>query len=93
MMVLLVPRVTLETWAREVPSDLKVLTETSEFLVPQVSWVSEDSLVDLGWWDQLGNLVRPGSRARMGRTESRGPGEYPAWWGDRAGWGILARWD
>lgn len=83
----------LETWAREVPSDLKDLTETSVFLDPQVSWVSEDSRVDLGWWDQLGNLVKPASRARMGRTDSRGRGESPAWWADRAGWEILARWD
>ena len=89
----LVRRVMLETWAREVPLDLKVLTETSVFLDPQVSWVSEDSLADLGWWDRLGNLVKPASLARMGRTDSRGRGEYPAWWGDRAGWEILARWD
>ena len=83
----------LETWAREVPSDLKDLTETSVFLDPQVSWVSEDSRVDPGWWDQLGNLVKPASQARMGRTDSQGRGESPAWWGDRAEWGILARWD
>ena len=89
----LVPRVMWGTWAREGHSGLKVLTEILEFLGPQAWWGSEDSRADLGWSDQLGNLVKPGSRARTGRTDSRGRGEYPAWWGDRAGWEILARWD
>ena len=87
------PRVMLETWAREVPSDLKDLTETLEFQDPQVWLVSEDSRADQGWSGRLANLERPDSQVRMGRTESRDREEYPAWWDDRAGLEILARWD
>ena len=86
-------KVMLETWAREVPSDLKDLTEISEFQDPQVWLVSEDSRADPGWSGQLANLERPDSQVRMGRTESRDREESPAWWDDRAGLEILARWD
>ena len=88
----LVPRVMLGTSAREVHSGLKVLTEILEFLGPQGWWDSEDSRADPGWSDQLANLVKPDSRGRTGRTESPGHGGYPAWWGDRAGSEIPARW-
>ena len=88
----LVPRVMWGTWAREVHSGLKVLTEILEFLGPQAWWGSEDSRADPGWSDQLGNLVKPDSRARTGRTESPGHGGSQGWWGDRAGLEIPGRW-
>lgn len=70
-------RVMWGTSVREGPSDLKALTEILEFLGRQVWWGSGDSRAGLGWSDQLANLVKPASRGRMGRTESRGLAGYP----------------
>ena len=70
-MDLLVPRDTLETWAREAQLVPKVLMVILEFLVQLDLLVLEDFQEDLELLDQLENLESKDNLVRMERMESQ----------------------